>query len=53
MELPLQPGLPGPGARDHPRIVLQDGLKDTKALTGGDHTLGAHPPNRRDVRTDL
>ena len=53
MELPFQPGLAWPGARDHPRIVLQDGLKDTKALTRGDHTLGAYPPNRRDVRTDL
>ena len=53
LKLPLQPGLPRPGARDHPRIILQDGLKYTEPLTGGDHTLGAYPPDRRDVRTDL
>jgi hypothetical protein len=40
-ELPLQPGLPGPGAGDHPRVVLEDGLEDPESGPGGNDPLAA------------
>ena len=50
---PVEERLARPDALEHAAVVAQHGVEDPEPAPGGQHALGDHPPDARDLLPDL